>query len=138
MINFVSVAFGFLGGILAWFATNYYGRNLLRFWDQRLEIHKALFLSQLTTQSAGLLQLAAEIDGLRVILPIPLRWCLRIRGYDLSSAANALAKLAELQDGDSYEDADFRVQVQESLCLPVDSKHRELAERYRRLKSAVF
>lgn len=138
MINFVSVASGFIGGIIAWFATNYYGRNLLRFWDQRLEIHTAFFLLQPTAQSASLPQLAAKIDGLRVVLPLPLQWFLRVRRYDLSSAANALVKLSELQGGDSHEVADLRVQVQDSLRLPVASEHRELAERYRRLKSAVF
>lgn len=138
MVPFASVASGFIGGILAWFAANYYGRNLLRFWDQRLEIHKALFLLQLPAHGTSLLRLAAEIDGLRVILPSPLRWFLCVRRYDLGLAADALAKLSELQDGDSHEAADLRVRARDSLRLPVDSEHREFAERYRRLKGAVF
>jgi hypothetical protein len=35
----------FVTAIITWFGTNYFGRNLLRFWDLRLEAHKAIFVS---------------------------------------------------------------------------------------------
>jgi hypothetical protein len=138
MINVLSVALGFIGGIVAWFATNYYGRNLLRFWDQRLEIHEAFFLWRPIPPSANLLRLAADMDGLRVVLPFPLKWFLSICGYDLRTAAEALVQLSQVKEDDSHESADFRVQVQESLRLPVEVEHRKLADRYRRLKDIVF
>jgi hypothetical protein len=138
MSNALSIVLGFIGGIVAWFATNYYGRNLLRFWDQRLEIHKAFFLSKPMPSCANLLQLAADMDSLRVVLPSPLKWFLSIRGYDLRTAAEALKMLSRAKADEIHESADFRVQVQESLRLPVEAEQRELAERYRRLKGKAI
>jgi hypothetical protein len=88
----ISLASGLFGGVIAWLATNYYGRNLLRFWDQRLEAHIALFLlHQMPEGGARLCQLAADIEGLRVILPKPLSCLLRVLGYDLHLAAKGTA-----------------------------------------------
>jgi len=137
MSNFASVVWGslwgFIGGVFAWFATNYYGQNLLRFWDQRLEIYKALR----TPESSRLLELASELDGLEAIMPRPLHCLLRICGYDLGSAAHALKGLSELQDADIHEIAESRVQVQDFLLLRVDPEDRERAERWRRIKNAT-
>src|SRR5271165_6640540 len=134
MSNVLSMALGFVGGLVAWVATNYFGRNLLRFWDQRIEIHKTFFLSKPIPSRATLLQLAADMDSLRVVLPSALKWFLCIRGYDLRTAAEALMMLSRVKEDEIHESADFRVQVQESLRLPVEAELRELAERYRRLK----
>ena len=139
ILGFISAMMpGFIGGIVAWFATNYYGRNLLRFWDQRLEIHKAFFLSKPMPSCANLQQLAADMDSLRVVLPSPLKWFLCIRGYDLRTTAKALVMLSRVKADEIHESADFRVQVQESLRLPVEAEHRELAERYRRLQGKAI
>jgi hypothetical protein len=55
----------FFTAIITWFPTNYFGRNLVRFWDLRLEAHKAIFVSS----SSQVYKLAVEIEGLRAILP---------------------------------------------------------------------
>jgi hypothetical protein len=137
----ISLASGIIGGIISWFATNYYGRNLLRFWEKQLETHKALFLLQSTpNECASLWQLAAEIDGLRIILPKPLHWYLRKRGYDLHSAAKGLIELSNrLGSGDvseSYDMTCFRVLVQKALRLPCEPTDEDLAESRRRLEKA--
>lgn len=99
---------------------------------------QSLFLSKPIPSPANLLQLAADLDGLRVVLQSPLKWSLSICGYDLRTAAAALVMLSQVKEDESHESADFRVKVQESLRLPVEAKHRELADRYRRLKDKVI
>jgi hypothetical protein len=132
---------GLIGGVIAWFATNYYGRNLLRFWDQRLEAYKALCLLQSTPDgSPSLRHLAAEIEGLEVILPTPLRWYLCIRRYDLRSAAKGLIALADRLGGgdvsESYDIACLRVLVRDSLRLPSQEGDQHVAESRRRLETS--
>jgi hypothetical protein len=145
MSNLIAgLASGFIGGIIAWFATNYYGRNLLRFWDQRLETHKTLFFQRPkilfggreVSNGSACMRLAAEIDALRVILPAPLHWYLRKRGYDLHATALGLTELSNSLGSDSFhETAAFRVQVQDSLRLPVEKEDRESAQLWDRLRT---
>jgi hypothetical protein len=137
----ISLASGLFGGVIAWFATNYYGRNLLRFWDQRLEAHKALFLlHQMPEGGERLCQLAAEIEGLRVILPKPLHWFLCIRGYDLHLAAKGLTELSNrLGSGgvdEAYDTACLRVHIQQALRLPKEPHDLEIAQSRGRLENA--
>ena len=94
-----SAALGFVGGIVGWFATNYWGRTLLRFWDLRLEAHETMFVyANVSTDHPGSLaraedgsirlrRLGAKIDAIRTVLPTPLYWYLRMRKYDLHFAA---------------------------------------------------
>lgn len=105
-----STALGFIGGIVSgfvsWFATNYWGKTLSRFWDLRLEAREAIFFySNISTDHqaslanaddgrAQLRKLGAKIDALRAVLPTPLRWYLRRRGYDLHLAAKGLTNRA--------------------------------------------
>jgi hypothetical protein len=134
MSNFlVPILTAFVTAIITWFGTNYYGRNLLRFWDLRLEAHKALFISN----KSQVRNLAIEIDALRIILPKPISSYLRIRGYDLHGAAQALKALSKLLDGDNVaETAHIRVKAQEALRLPIDPS--ELAQAYRRIENETF
>ncbi|SRR6266852_5104553 len=128
----LSSVLGFVGGIIAWFATNYWGRSLLRFWDVRLEAHETMYLyanvyadrpadlARAQEGSANFRKLGAKIDGLRAILPPLLSWYLRVRGYDLRLAAQGLTGLSNslgVKDGDMVR---FRVQAQKNLCLPTD------------------
>jgi hypothetical protein len=143
----LSSVLGFVGGIFAWFATNYWGRSLLRFWDLRLEAHETMYLyanvyanrpdlARAQEGSAHLRKLGAKIDGLRAVLPPPLPWYLRVRGYDLHLAAEGLTRLSNslgLNDGDMVR---FRVQAQKNLCLPIDPEERERVEREQRLDGA--
>ena len=91
----LTILTAFATAIITWFATNYYGRNLLRFWDLRLEAHKAIFVSsQIRSEIPYVLAkaqdvlsrlyvLGVEIDALRVVVPKLILWYLKKRGYDL-------------------------------------------------------
>jgi hypothetical protein len=136
----LSSVLGFVGGIFAWFATNYWGRTLLRFWDLRLEAHETMYLyanvrpvdlTRLQEGSAHLRKLGAKIDGLGVVLPSALSWYLRVRRYDLRLAAQGLTGLSNSLG--ASDEVRFRVQVQRNLRLPVASEEREKVEREQRL-----
>ena len=124
----------FVTAIITWFGTNYFGRNLLRFWDLRLEAHKAIFVSA----SPQVYKLAIEIEGLRGILPKPIACYLRMRGYELHGAAQALITLSDAlrQNDSSSNETLSRVKAQECLRLPIDPKDQKVADSYRRLVNA--
>jgi hypothetical protein len=140
MVTILSSVLGFLGGIIAWFATNYWGRTLLRFWDVRLEAHETMYLyanvyahplaDEAITKDGRvrLRKLGAKIDGLRMVLLWPLFWYLRARGYDLRLAAHGLTGLSNSLGRDDKVAARFRVQAQKHLRLPTDPKDRERVE----------
>jgi len=141
----VSTALGFVGGIVSWFATNYWGRTLSHFWDLRLETHETIFFyanisadRPANSANAGdgriqLRKLGAKIDALRAVLPAPLRWYLLARHYDLHSAALGLTGLSNSLGVSDSDTVRFRVQAQKSLCLPTDPKEQERADREKRL-----
>jgi hypothetical protein len=100
-----SSVLGFVGGIIGWFATNYWGRTLLRFWDLRLEAHETMFIyanvpagdpasARAKAGSIRLRWLGVKIDAIRAGLPSPLCWYLHMRKYDLRSAALGLTELS--------------------------------------------
>jgi hypothetical protein len=133
MNNFVvAMLTAFVTAIITWFGTNYYGRNLLRFWDLRLEAHKSIFVSA----SSEIYKLAIEIEGLRVILPKPVLCYLHIRGYELHGASQALVELSGSLRRNDGQGTRFRVKAQEYLKLPVDPNDQGVADAYRRLESA--
>src|SRR5262249_46247442 len=116
-------------GVIAWFATNYYGRNLLRFWELQREIQIAL---RTPNDGARLIELASQLYGLQAVAP-----SLGCFGrYDLRSAVRALESFSELRRYDSHEIADLRMRVQKCLRLQIDPNDRERAERLRRIKDA--
>jgi hypothetical protein len=99
-----------------------------------LEAHKAIFVSA----SSQVHKLAIEIEGLRVILPKPIFFYLRMRGYELHEAARALIALSDAlrQNDSSSNETLSRVKAQECLKLPIDPKDQEVAASYRRLVRA--
>jgi hypothetical protein len=140
-----SSALGVAGGIVAWFATNYWGRTLLKFWDLRLEAHETMFfyanvsadrpatLARAEEGRVHLRQLGAKIEGITTVLPTPIYWYLHIRNYDLHLAARGLTGLSNSLGGDDSGTVRFRVQAQRGLCLPVDPIEREQVDRKERL-----
>jgi hypothetical protein len=146
MEQIMSTVLGFIGGVIAWFATNYWGRTLLKFWDLRLEAHEAMFLfsdvradsiRSLGRANEGSLrfrELGAKIEGLRSVLPAPLSWCLHKRSYDLHEGALGLIGLSNALGRDDPGATRFRVQAQRALRLPVDPQEQEQVDRERRLK----
>jgi hypothetical protein len=145
-----STAFGLIGGIASWFAVNYWGRTLSRFWDLRLEAHETVFFyadifadHQASSANANdgrvrLRKLGAKIDALRAVLPAPLRWYLRVRHYDLHSAALGLTGLSNSLGASDSDTVRFRVQAQRALCLPIDPTEQERVEREKRLDGVSF
>jgi hypothetical protein len=155
MEQIMSTAMGFVGGVVggvvAWFATNYWGRALLRFWDLRLEAHEAMFFyaninadrpvtpANLARAGEGSLRfrtLGAKIDGLRTVLPAPLSWYLHKRSYDLRQGALGLIGLSNWLGADDHKATRSRVQAQRALRLPVDLQEQEQVDREQRLKNA--
>jgi len=146
MEQIISTVLGFIGGVIAWFATNYLGRALLKFWDLRLEAHEAMFLfsdvradsiRSLGRTNEGSLrfrELGAKIEGLRSVLPAPLRWYLHKRSYDLHEGARGLIGLSNALGRDDDSATRSRVQAQRALRLPVDPQEQEQVDRERRLK----
>jgi hypothetical protein len=140
-----SSALGFVGGMIAWFATNYWGRSLLRFWDLRLEAHETIYLyanvradrpsdlARAQEASNHFRKLGAKIDGLRTVLPAPLSWYLRARRYHLQLAAEGLTGLSNWLGVDDDKTSQFRVLAQKNLRLPIDPEERESVEREQRL-----
>ena len=122
--------------IVTWFGTNYFGRSLLRFWDLRVEAHKAILVSD----KALLTNVGIDIDSLRVVMPKLILWYLRKRGYDPHSAAKGLIELSNrLGAGDvseGYDAACLRVHVQNALHLPIETHDRDLAESRLRLENS--
>ena len=125
MGNFlVTILTAFVTAIITWFGTNYYGRYMLKFWDLRLEVQKAIFLAvaangsfsydkEIGTQSR-LRELAVEIDALRAVLAKPILWCLCKRGHDLHGAGQALFALS------TKFDFCYLQKAQQHLKLPID------------------
>jgi hypothetical protein len=146
MAQITTTFLGFVGGVVAWFATNYWGRALVQFWGRRLEAHEAMFLyanvhadrpGSLAHAEEGSLRfrmLAAKIDGLRTILPAPLRWYLHLRGYDLHDGALGLIGLSNALGRDDGTARRSRVRAQRALRLPVDPEEQEEVDRENRLE----
>ena len=146
MQQLMSTVLGFVGGVVAWFATNYWGRGLLQFWGLRLEAHEAMFLyanvradhpASLARAGEGSLRfrtLGAKIDGLKGILPVPFSWYLQMRSYDLHEGALGLIGLSNALGADDNSATRSRVQAQRALRLPVDPQEQEQVNREQRLK----
>lgn len=130
-----SMALGLVAGVGGWFATNYYGRNLLKFWDLRLEARQAIFGS---AEANDIRKLAIEIDALRAVMPNPILWYLWCRGYELHGASRSMIALTEVLGRKDHEEVLHRVEAQQALRLPVDPKELETAERYRRIENVPF
>src|SRR5262249_53821246 len=84
--------------------------------------------------SLRLRDLGAKIEGLRSVLPAPLRWYLHKRSYDLHEGARGLIGLSNELGRDDQSATRFRVQAQKALRLPVDQGKQEQVDREQRLK----
>jgi hypothetical protein len=121
--------------ITKWLVPNYFGRNLIRFWDLKSEVCKALSVPEKSQMG----RLANETDTLSQILPKPIGVYLCLRGYKLHSAALALTALSKSIGGDSHcETVNFRVQAQEALRLCINPPDLRLAQCYRRIENVIF
>lgn len=151
MNSFVlTILTAFFTATITWFGANYFGRNMIRFWDLRLEAHKAIFVTPKVRPSAPdalkrvqsalsrLDEIAIEIDALTVAMPKPILWYLHTRGYDLHGAAEALIALSNSLDENTSKAVCFRVKAKKALKLPIDLLDQESADRYQRIENAKF
>jgi hypothetical protein len=143
----VSLLSGFVGGFIAWFCSNYLGRPLIRFLDLRAEAHTFLYYyanikfdrpphsRNVEDAQKCFRWLASRLDALRTSSLRLILFLLRLRGYDLESAATGLTGLSNTLAPDCEDDAtSFRVQAQRALRLPVDPEDQEMVDLRQRLK----
>jgi hypothetical protein len=125
-----SLAAGFLGGALAWFATNFWGRPISRFLDLRLQAQETILFhanigpyladaDRMPKASEELRRIAAQIGGITATSsPLILR-LLRHRGYDLVAATEHLIGLSNTLSAPLGANLDHRERTQKALRLPI-------------------
>ena len=121
--------------ITRWLVPNYFGRNLLRFWDLKAEACKALSISD----KSQIRELAIEMDAFWQSLPKPIAWYLFLSGYRLREATQAFTELSKSMGGDSHsETVSFRVRAQKALRLHIKPSELKLAQAYGRLLTHAY
>jgi hypothetical protein len=127
---FGSLAAGFLGGTLAWFATNFWGRPISRFLDLRLQAQETILFhanvgpyladaARMPKASEDLRRIAGQIGGITATSsPLILR-LLRHRGYDLVAATEYLIGLSNTLSAPLGADLNHREMAQKALRLPI-------------------
>jgi hypothetical protein len=134
-----SLAAGFFGGALAWFATNFWGRPISKFLDLRLQAQETILFhanigpyladaDRMPKASEDLRRIAAQIGGITATSsPLILR-LLRHRGYDLVAAMEHLIGLSNTLSAPLGANLDHRERAQKALRLPIIPKF-EMIER---------
>ncbi|MGA8761039.1 MAG: hypothetical protein WB611_32845 [Stellaceae bacterium] len=146
----VSLAAGFIGGLVAWFFSNYVGRPLVHFYELRSETHTFLFYyanikfdrppnsSNAEDASRCFRWLASRLDALRSSTLRPVLCFLKWRRYNLDAGAYGLTGLSNTLAADREGDAaKFRVQAQLALKLPVDPGDQQRVDDESLLKSVT-
>jgi hypothetical protein len=104
MMQIVAVMLGLAGGVIAWFAANFYGRSLVLFFELRALAHEEMLFSADLTPALDPVQYNASAERLRRIaarlkalaetaLPAVKRLWL-FSGYNPSAAADLLVRYA--------------------------------------------
>jgi hypothetical protein len=108
-----SLAVGFLGGALAWFATNFWGRPISKFLDLRLQAQETILFhtnvgpyladaDRMPKASDDLRRIAAQIGGITATSSSLILRLLRHRGYDLCRGHGAFDRAFEHALGSSW------------------------------------
>jgi hypothetical protein len=126
-----TLAAGFLGGAAAWFATNFWGRPIAKFFELRLQAQETILFhanigphladaERLPRASDELRRIAAQIGGVAATSPPVILWLLRRRGYDLTAATENLIGLSNtLMEPYGSDHPAHRELTQRALRLPV-------------------
>jgi hypothetical protein len=126
-----TVAAGFFGGAAAWFATNFWGRPIARFFELRQQAQEAILFhanigphladaERLPKASDELRRIAAQLGGITATSPPAILWLLRWRGYDLPAATENLIGLSNtLTEPYGGEHPAHREMTQRALRLPL-------------------
>jgi hypothetical protein len=151
MTILVSSISGFVGGFVAWFCSNFFGRPIVKFLELRSEAHRFLYYyaninfdRPPNSRNADDAQkcfrsLGARLDALRTSSPRPIRRLFVWLGYNLESAATGLTGLSNtLASGSEEAATKFRVQAQRALGLPVDPEDQETVDRAARLAGQLI
>jgi len=131
-----SVAAGFLGGAIAWFATNFWGRPISKFLDLRLQAQETILFhanigpyladaGRLPKASDDLRKIAAQIGGITATSSPIILWLLRQRGYDLPAATEQLIGLSNTLTAPLGANLSHRENAQKALRLPIVPAHAE-------------
>jgi len=126
-----TVAAGFLGGAAAWFATNFWGRPMAKFFELRLQAQETILFhanigpyladeERLPKASDDLRRIAAQIGGITATSPPVILRLLRWRGYDLPAATEHLIGLSNtLTEPYGAASPSHREMTQRALRLPL-------------------
>lgn len=126
-----TVVAGFLGGAAAWFATNFWGRPIAKFFELRLQAQETILFhanigpyladaERLPKASDELRRIAAQIGGITATSSPVILWLLRRRGYDLPAATENLIGLSNtLDEPYGAGHPSHREKTQRALRLPL-------------------
>ena len=129
LIVVANLAAGFVGGAVAWFATNFLGKPISKFLDLRVQAQEAILfhanigpyladVERTPKASDDLRRIAAQIDGITATSSPLILWVLRKRGYDLPAAAQELMALSNTLAEPYGANLSHRENAQKALRLP--------------------
>jgi hypothetical protein len=124
-----NLAAGFVGGAIAWFATNFWGKPISKYLDLRLQAQEAILFhanigpyladaERTPKASDDLRRIAAQIGGITATSSPLILWVLRKRGYDLPAATRELIGLSNTLAEPYGANLSHRENAQNALRLP--------------------
>jgi hypothetical protein len=125
-----TIAAGFAGGAIAWFATNFWGKPISKFLELRLQAQEAMLFhanigpyladaERTPKASDDLRRIAAQIGGITATSSPIILWLLRQRGYDLPEATEQLIGLSNTLEEPFGANLTHRERAQKALRLPI-------------------
>src|SRR5216684_3347526 len=131
-----SLLAGFLGGAVARFPTNYWGRPISKFLELRLQAQETILFranvgpfladaARAPKASEDLRRIAAQIGGITATSSPMILRLLRNRGYDLPGATEHLIGLSNTLTEPYGTNPSHREMAQKALRLPIVPAHRE-------------
>jgi hypothetical protein len=104
MVQIVAVSLGLAGGVVAWFAANFYGKGLVLFFELRTLAHEEMLFSadlnsdldpaQFNASAERLRRLASRLKALAETAPPTVRRIWSLGGYDPGTAADLIVGYA--------------------------------------------
>jgi hypothetical protein len=130
LIVVANLAAGFVGGAVAWFATNFWGKPISKFLDLRLQAQEAILFhanigpyladaERTPKASDDLRRIAAQIGGITATSSPLILWMLRKHGYNLPVATAELIGLSNTLAEPYGTNLSHRENAQKALRLPI-------------------
>jgi hypothetical protein len=125
-----NLAAGFVGGAVAWFATNFWGKPISKFLDLRLQAQEIILFhanigpyladaERTPKASDDLRRIAAQIGGITATSSPLILWVLQQRGYNLPAATEELIGLSNTLAEPFGANLSHRENAQKALRLPI-------------------